>query len=110
MSRQDRLNWQIRLCEGDMTPSQLAAFASLFQHIDLRADDRWRADWVGQLDNVTLISDGFLPFRDNVDHASRIGTRHIVEPGGSIRTEEIADACAELGIDLIHTGLRLFHH
>jgi phosphoribosylaminoimidazolecarboxamide formyltransferase/IMP cyclohydrolase len=59
---------------------------------------------------VSLVSDGFLPFRDNVDHAARHGVRFIAQPGGSVADAEIEKACREHGIALVHTGLRLFHH
>ncbi|HWD02520.1 MAG TPA: phosphoribosylaminoimidazolecarboxamide formyltransferase [Amycolatopsis sp.] len=110
MSRQERLNWQIRLADTDMTAAQLTEFARLFPGVTSRLTESARSDWVGQLDHLTLVSDGFLPFRDNIDHASRIGVRHVVEPGGSSRSDEVATACAEYGITLTRTGLRLFHH
>jgi phosphoribosylaminoimidazolecarboxamide formyltransferase / IMP cyclohydrolase len=59
---------------------------------------------------VAFVSDGYLPFRDNIEHASRHGVSYVAEPGGSIHSGEIADACAEYGISLVRTGLRLFHH
>ena len=62
---------------------------------------------VEQLDGVTPSSDGFLPFRDNIDHASRVGVRCVVEPGGSSRSGDVAAACAEHGVVLVRTGLRL---
>jgi phosphoribosylaminoimidazolecarboxamide formyltransferase / IMP cyclohydrolase len=54
--------------------------------------------------------DGYLPFRDNIDHASRAGVRYVVEPGGSARSGEVAAACAEYDMTLAQTGLRLFYH
>ena len=47
---------------------------------------------------MSLVSDGFLPFRDNVDHAVRHGVRFIAQPGGSTRDDEVNDACREYGI------------
>jgi phosphoribosylaminoimidazolecarboxamide formyltransferase / IMP cyclohydrolase len=110
MSRQDRLNWQIRMADGDMTAGQLAEFGRLFSGADpvLRPDER--AGWLAGLRDVCLISDGYLPFRDNIDHASRAGVRYVVEPGGSARSDEVAAACAEYDMTLVRTGLRLFHH
>jgi phosphoribosylaminoimidazolecarboxamide formyltransferase / IMP cyclohydrolase len=67
-------------------------------------------DWMSTLDGVTLVSDGALPFRDNVDEAARHGVRVIAEPGGSIRSPDVENACAEHGITLLSTGTRLFHH
>ncbi|MGH3656692.1 MAG: hypothetical protein ACRDUA_08525 [Micromonosporaceae bacterium] len=56
------------------------------------------------------VSDGMVAFRDNVDEAVRHGVRWIAEPGGSARPDEVADACAEHGIGLVRTGVRLFRH
>ena len=110
MLRQDRLNWQIRMAEDDMTPRQLAEFAALFPGTEPYLDEAERNRWLARLDSVTLSSDGFLPFRDNIDHASRAGVRNVVEPGGSSRSDEVAQACEEYGMTLVRTGLRLFHH
>jgi phosphoribosylaminoimidazolecarboxamide formyltransferase / IMP cyclohydrolase len=62
------------------------------------------------LSEVAFVSDGALPFRDNVDHACRHGVAYIAEPGGSIRSGEVEDACRERQVTLIRTGLRLFQH
>jgi len=110
MTRQDRLNWQIRVADADLTPNQLAEFTTLFPTNTPTVDDPARAEWIAQLDELTLVSDGFLPFRDNIDHAHRIGVRHVIEPGGSRRSSEVEAACREHGITLTRTGLRLFHH
>lgn len=112
MRRQDRLNWQIRFAGAEMTRSQQGEFTELFgAEASVRYSDRdWREEWAEKLDDVTLVSDGFLPFRDNVDHAAEYGVRTIVEPGGSTRSDEVAAAATEHGIDLVATGLRLFHH
>jgi phosphoribosylaminoimidazolecarboxamide formyltransferase / IMP cyclohydrolase len=110
MSRQDRLNWQLRLADGDMTPGQLAEFGRLFPGHDPVLDRAERTAWAELLSGVTLVSDGYLPFRDNVEHASRAGVRHVVEPGGSSRSDEVAAACAEHAMTLTRTGLRLFRH
>lgn len=86
---------------GDIA-RQLAAAAAI------NAADR--ADWLRRLDDVAFVSGGALPFPDNVDEAARHGVRHIAEPGGSIRSGDVADACERLGIALVHTGVRLFQH
>jgi phosphoribosylaminoimidazolecarboxamide formyltransferase / IMP cyclohydrolase len=112
MGRQDRLNWQIRFAGREMTAGQLTEFASLFG-ADARGrydDAAWRDEWMGGLGGVTLTSDGFLPFRDNVEYAATTGVTTIVEPGGSARTGEVAASAAAHGITHVQTGLRLFHH
>ena len=62
------------------------------------------------LTGVSMVSDGALPFTDNVEEAHRHGVTHIAEPGGSIRSPEVAAACAALGITWSATGVRLFRH
>ena len=112
MRRQDRLNWQIRFAGREMTAGQLAEFRALFgAEARRRYDDPiWRQEWLADLSGVTLTSDGFLPFRDNVEYAAAAGVTTIVEPGGSARTGEVADSAVAHGIAHVQTGLRLFHH
>jgi phosphoribosylaminoimidazolecarboxamide formyltransferase / IMP cyclohydrolase len=112
MTRQDRLNWQIRFADHAMTVPQRTEFADLFgTEAAQRFDDRsWRAPWAAQLRNLTMGSDGFLPFHDNLDYAAAGGVTSVVEPGGSIRTPEVQAAASELGIRHLTTAQRLFHH
>jgi phosphoribosylaminoimidazolecarboxamide formyltransferase/IMP cyclohydrolase len=60
--------------------------------------------------NAVLISDAFFPFHDSVEAANAFGIRFIVQPGGSIRDQEIIDACNESGIAMLFTGRRHFRH
>jgi len=109
-SRQDRLNWRIRLAEGDLTAEERSTLAALAigEIPSLSTDDR--AAWLARLDGVTVAHDAFIPFRDNVDHAARHGVRHIVAPSGSVRSDQVAQACREHGISLTEAPIRLFHH
>ena len=66
--------------------------------------------WLQKLTDVSLGSDAFFPFPDNIDRAARSGVRYIAEPGGSIRDELVIEACNKYGIAMAFTGLRLFHH
>ena len=108
--RQERVNWRVRYIEGDLTPGEQAEFAQVVDKQPEPLADDDRAGWVADLDGVALASDGFIPFRDNIDHAARHGVSFIAQPGGSTRDAEVADACREHGIAMVHTGLRLFHH
>lgn len=113
MKRQDRLNWQIRFAGHEMTRSQRDDFVQMFgneAHARYNESGWWRDDWVQGLSDITLVSDGYLPFRDNVEHAAEYGVSTIIEPGGSSRTGEILQAALEHGITHVQTGLRLFHH
>ena len=66
--------------------------------------------WLARLTDVSLGSDAFFPFPDNIDRAARSGVRYIAEPGGSIRDDLVIEACNRYGIAMAFTGLRLFHH
>jgi phosphoribosylaminoimidazolecarboxamide formyltransferase / IMP cyclohydrolase len=68
------------------------------------------AEQIQRSRDVAFVSDGMIPFRDNVDEAARHDVAWIAEPGGSIRSDEVAEACREHGITLVRTGLRLFQH
>ncbi|CAD6193527.1 unnamed protein product [Caenorhabditis auriculariae] len=69
-----------------------------------------RKSWLQKQTGVVMSSDAFLPFRDNIDCAKQFGVKFVAHPGGSVRDQEIIDACDEHDMTLIHTGLRLFHH
>ena len=57
-----------------------------------------------------LASDAFFPFRDGIDEAAKAGVKAIVQPGGSIRDDEVIEACDEHGISMIFVGVRHFKH
>ncbi len=62
------------------------------------------------VDGVSLGSDAFFPFFDNIERAHRSGVKYIAEPGGSIRDDLVIDCCDKYGIAMAFTGMRLFHH
>lgn len=62
------------------------------------------------IENSVLISDAFFPFRDNIDAANEYGVKYIIEPGGSIRDDEVIEACNEFGIAMAFTHRRHFKH
>ena len=62
------------------------------------------------LTGSVLASDAFFPFRDGVDAAAEAGVKAIVQPGGSVRDEEVIGAANEHGIAMVFTGRRLFRH
>ena len=110
VKRQQRINWRVRFIEGDLTAGEEASFRdALSGELSLLTDDE-RKEWLARLDGVSLASDGFIPFRDNIDHAAKHGVKFIAQPGGSSRDDEVAAACGEYGIAMVHTALRLFHH
>lgn len=66
--------------------------------------------WLDTLQDVTLGSDAFFPFPDNIDRAYKSGVKYVAEPGGSIRDDLVIERCDEYGMAMVFTGLRLFHH
>ena len=66
--------------------------------------------WLAGVTGVSLGSDAFFPFGDNIERARRSGVTAIVEPGGSIRDDHVIETCDRYGIAMAFTGLRLFHH
>ncbi len=66
--------------------------------------------WLSQFHDVSLGSDAFFPFDDNIERARRSGVSYIVQPGGSIRDDIVIDCCNKHGLVMAFTGIRLFHH
>lgn len=94
-------------------------------YMDVLADGKWenffkqkpepmtreeRAEWIKNLDNVTLGSDAFIPFSDNIERAHKSGVKYVAQAGGSKNDQSVIDVCNEFGIVMAFTGLRLFHH
>ena len=69
-----------------------------------------RKEWLKQNTGVSVGSDAFLPFGDNVERAHRSGVEYIAQPGGSIRDDNVIETCNKYGIVMSFTGIRLFHH
>ena len=66
--------------------------------------------WIAQLSGVTVGSDAFFPFGDNVERARKSGAQYIVQPGGSIRDDQVIATADKYGMVMAFTGVRLFHH
>ena len=110
VKRQARINWRIRFLEGDLTQFEEVALQEVLDGPHNPLTDADKSEWIQKLDGVSMVSDGFIPFRDNIDHASKHGVKFIAQPGGSARDDDIRSACKDYGISMAHTGLRLFHH
>ena len=67
-------------------------------------------EFLGAITGVSLGSDAFFPFSDNIKRARKSGVSYIAEPGGSIRDDLVIEACNDFGIAMAFTGMRLFHH
>ncbi len=67
-------------------------------------------DYLDSIDGVSLGSDAFFPFSDNIERAKKSGVKYIAEPGGSIRDDAVIDCCDKYNMTMVFTGMRLFHH
>ena len=66
--------------------------------------------WLSACTGISLGSDAFFPFGDNIDRAARSGVSYVAEPGGSIRDDIVIEAADRHGMVMAFTGIRLFHH
>ena len=66
--------------------------------------------YLAGIDGVSLGSDAFFPFEDNIERARRSGVRYVAEPGGSVRDDNVITTCDKYGMVMAFTGMRFFHH
>jgi phosphoribosylaminoimidazolecarboxamide formyltransferase/IMP cyclohydrolase len=69
-----------------------------------------KREWLMGLSGVSLASDAFFPFGDNIERAHKTGVKYIAQPGGSIRDDNVIETCNKYGMVMAFTGIRLFHH
>ncbi len=94
-------------------------------YMDVLADGKWekifkvkpeiftkeeKEAWINQFDGISIGSDAFFPFSDNIDRARKSRVKYVAQPGGSVRDQIVIDACNEYGMAMAFTGIRLFHH
>lgn len=95
------------------------------EYMDVLADGKWQKTftqkpeiftaqekraWLDQMTDVTLGSDAFFPFSDNIERAHKSGVKYIAQPGGSVRDADVIATCDSYGMVMAFTGIRLFHH
>ncbi len=66
--------------------------------------------WLDQMTGVSLGSDAFFPFGDNIERAHKSGVKYVAQPGGSVRDDNVIETCNKYGMTMCFTGIRLFHH
>lgn len=69
-----------------------------------------KKQWLGKNTEVSLGSDAFFPFGDNIERAHKSGVKYIAQPGGSVRDDNVIETCNKYGMAMAFTGIRLFHH
>ena len=95
------------------------------EYMDVLADGAWerifkvkpevfteeeKKAWLSQMKDVTVGSDAFFPFSDNIERAKKSGVKYIAEPGGSVRDDLVIETCDKYDMVMAFTGIRLFHH
>ena len=110
VSNVERTNARILCIDGGMTDPELRAWKSQFNAQVEALPQEEKSAWLAKLKGVSLSSDAFFPFRDNIDQASKRGVNFIVQPGGSNRDEEVISASDEYEMVMAFSGIRLFHH
>ena len=83
------------------------------QYFTTRPEELTREEkraYLAGITGVSLASDAFFPFGDNIERARRSGVSYIAEPGGSVRDDQVIETCNKYGIAMCFTGMRLFHH
>jgi phosphoribosylaminoimidazolecarboxamide formyltransferase/IMP cyclohydrolase len=96
--------------QGHLPGPQETLWQENFTAVPERMSAQQKQYWLAEQGGVTLGSDAFFPFRDSIDRAVQTGTRYVVQPGGSMRDEDVIAACDEYGMVMVMTGTRLFHH
>ncbi|XP_073409325.1 bifunctional purine biosynthesis protein ATIC [Dendrobates tinctorius] len=110
VKRADISNAIDQYVSGTLEKEELEQWKSLFDQPPEQLTPEDKRQWISTLAGVSLSSDAFFPFRDNVERAKKSGVQFIAAPSGSAADKLIIEACDELGIVLAHTNLRLFHH
>lgn len=95
------------------------------EHMDVLAEGSWqrifkekppvfsreeKREWLNQMQDVTLGSDAFFPFGDNIERAYKSGVKYVAQPGGSVRDDQVIETANKRGMAMCFTGMRLFHH
>ena len=110
VKKQDRINARVRYIEGDLTPIERTQWLKNFASEPPELSETEKTKWLASLQDAAISSDAFFPFRDSLDHASRVGVKYVAQAGGSIADQEVISAANEYGMTMFFTGLRLFHH
>lgn len=110
LGRPDRDNAIDLFLRDDITDNEFKVWQELFDEKPVRLSKEEKKKWISGLTGVSVGSDAFFPFRDNIDRAYQSGVRYIVQPGGSLRDDSVLAACDEYGIVMVYSNLRLFYH
>ena len=110
LKRQERVNARVRYIEGDFTAEERVRWEAQFTTVPEPLIEEEKNEFMKSANGITISSDAFFPFRDSIDHASKMGVNFVAQPGGSVQDAQVTAACDEYGMVMSMTGVRLFHH
>lgn len=111
LKRPDKDNAIGMFLEKTLTAQEEEIWKQRFEQVPVRLTAEEKSDWLKKhAKNVSMSSDAFFPFRDNIDRASASGVKYIMQPGMSVRDEEIIQAANGYGMVMVCSGKRFFHH
>jgi phosphoribosylaminoimidazolecarboxamide formyltransferase/IMP cyclohydrolase len=110
LSRAEQNNAIDLWLEEELTPVEQAYWEGCYEEVPPRLTREQKREWLSRMRGVSYASDAFLPFRDNLDRASRSGVKYVVQAGSSLRDAEVVQAADEYGMVMAYSGVRLFHH
>jgi len=110
VKKQEKINAIIQYIENNFTDEQYDEWRSLFkENLQLLTNNK-KQSMKNEMNGITMASDGFFPFYDNIDLAYKYGVNNIIQPGGSIKDDDIIERCDKYGIAMSLTGVRHFFH
>ena len=110
LGRPERDNAIDGFLRDDLSPAEQEVWRQAFDVLPDRLSPQEKRRWLDGLTGVAMGSDAFIPFRDNIDRAAMSGVTYVVQPGGSLRDEDVVAACDQYGMVMAFSGVRLFHH
>ena len=110
LGRPERDNAIDGFLRDDLSSAEDAVWREAFAEVPSRLSAKQKRAWLDGLSGVSMGSDAFIPFRDNIDRAAASGVRYVAQPGGSVRDDDVVAACDQYGMVMAMTGVRLFHH
>lgn len=96
--------------EAYMDVLKEGAWQKIFKVKPERLTDEEKREWLNKMDDVVLGSDAFFPFPDSIERGYLSGVKYVVQPGGSIRDQDVIDCCNGYGMVMVCNSVRLFHH
>lgn len=111
LKRPDKINAIDQyLLWDELSDAEKSVTAQAFENMPDPLTPEERREWLSRFEGLSLSSDGFIPFRDNIDRASRSGVKYVVQPGGSEADDSVTEAANSYGMVMAFSGIRLFHH